>query len=294
MKRLIYPALFLLLVFTSCGKREVKDKPKAVNLELAPPVGVANQKPPQVAFDNSAKTKKAEARVEDVAETSKKIIREGEIAFETANLKQTRNAIYNSLVNLGGYISEENETNNGDSSRKDYNLKIRVPSKNFDQFLNGVTSAAGKIESKNIRTTDVTTQYIDYTAQVANKKRLEERYLELLNKATKMADMLQIEDKLAEIQTDIESTQGQLNYLVKQVEYSELNITFFSRPIVLNENNDNSFGYRLVHSLSGGWNILVEIFFGVLAVWPLWIIFGAAIYILIRIRKNKPERNLSL
>jgi len=291
MKKLIYPALFLLLVLASCGKREATEKLKAVNLALAAPVGTANQRPAQVALDKSAK--KAEARVGDDAEVSKKIIREGEITFETADVKQTRNAIYNSLVNLGGYISEENETNNGDSSRKDYNLKIRVPAKNFDQFLNGVTSAAAKIESKNIRTTDVTTQYIDYTAQVANKKKLEDRYLQLLGKATKMADMLQIEDKLAEIQTEIESTQRQLNYLVKQVEYSELDITFFSKPPVQNKNNNNSFGYRLVTSLSGGWYILGEIFFSVIAVWPLWIIIGAAIYVFVRIRKNKPQANIT-
>jgi len=139
----------------------------------------------------------------------------------------------------------------------------------------------------------VTTQYIDYTAQVANKKKLEDRYLQLLGKATKMADMLQIEDKLAEIQTEIESTQRQLNYLVKQVEYSELDITFFSKPPVQNKNNNNSFGYRLVTSLSGGWYILGEIFFSVIAVWPLWIIIGAAIYVLVRIRKNKPQANIT-
>lgn len=284
----------LLVSVASCGKHESADKLKVTNVELMAPVAAPKGMPAGNAQTDNLDKQKKSVKQGDANEMSRKIVREGEITFETDNVKRTRNSIYNSLLNLGGYISEESQTNSGDSSRKDYNLKIRVPSKNFDQFLNGVTSAAGKIESKNIRTTDVTTQYIDYTAQVANKKKLEERYLELLNKATKMSDMLQIEDKLAEIQTDIESTQGQLNYLVKQVEYSELDITFFSKPIVQTDNNDNSFGYRFIQALSRGWDILVEVFFGMLAVWPLWIIFGSAIYILVRIRKNKPKRNLSL
>ena len=74
--------------------------------------------------------------------------------------------------------------------------------------MSSISAAAGKIDSKNIKVKDVTTQFIDLTAQLANKKKLEQRYQELLKQGTKIADLLQIEDKLNEIQTDIDSTQG--------------------------------------------------------------------------------------
>jgi hypothetical protein len=166
---------------------------------------------------------------------------------------------------------------------------VRIPSGNFDQFLNGVVSIAEKIDSKNIRRTDVTTEYIDITTQLENKKKLEGRYLELLKKAGKMSDMLEIENKLTEIRTDIESTQGRLNYLLKQVDYSSLDITFYNKQIV--PDNGYSFGYKLKSALSDGWIILGGLFFGFLQVWPVWILLGIAAYFVKKwLRKSNQQK----
>jgi len=194
MKRLIYPALLLLLA--ACGKVDVEHKAKMMNLELKAPTPA--QKNVAAISDIAYDEQKPEQPKESTHEVSKKIIKEGDISFETNNIRQTRNILCSSLSKLGGYVGEEKESNNSDNNRKEYNLNVRIPSGNFDQFLNGVVSIAEKIDSKNIRRTDVTTEYIDITTQLANKKILEGRYLELLKKANKMADMLEIENKLTE------------------------------------------------------------------------------------------------
>jgi len=218
---------------------------------------------------------------------TKKIVKEGEISFETKSIPETRKAIYNSLQKLGGYIAEENETNDSSIARKMYVLKARVPEKNFEEFLNGVSSNAARIDAKNIRAKDVTAEFIDFTTQLTNKKKLEDRYVELLKKGSKMSDLLEIEDKITEIQTDIDGTQGQLNYLAKQVEYSSLDITFYTKPVT--RNNEPTFGVKVVSALSDGWDIFGAIFLGCLAAWPIWVIAATAYFIYTAWRKKHQQ-----
>ena len=118
MKKLIY-AFVLLAALSACGNSGKKEKVKVMDVALAPPA------------DADAKMSKAKLSEpgDKQPETSKKILKEGEITFETANVKQTRDLIYKSLTKLGGYIAEENQSNNSDNNRKEYNLKARVPAK---------------------------------------------------------------------------------------------------------------------------------------------------------------------
>ncbi|MDR3697152.1 DUF4349 domain-containing protein [Mucilaginibacter sp.] len=260
MKKLIYVAALMIAVTGCNNANEGKEKVKVMNLALRAPA----EKEYKVDVDKPAPPKA------DQQDISRKIIKEGEISFEAKNIAGTRNAIYNSLQKLGGYIAEETESNDSANTRNEYVLKVRIPEKNFDLFLNDVSSNATKIDSKNIRARDVTSEYIDITTHLANKKKLEDRYVDLLKKGNKMADLLEIENKISEIETSIDSTQAQLNYLTKQVEYSSLDITFYTRQIA--KDNGQTFGSKFITAVSSGWADLGVFFFGCLAVWPLWII----------------------
>ncbi len=231
--------------------------------------------------DQASKTGKPSA-------VEKKIIKEGEIRFKSEDVNVTRKVIYASLKKLGVYVSEENETNGGDYGQKEFTLNARIPSKNFELFLADVSSNAESIDSKNIRIKDVTSQYIDLSAQLANKKKLEERYLDLLKRGNKISDLLEIENKLSEIRTDIESTQGQLNYMMRQVEYSSLDITFYAKQTV--KDNGQSFGYKVKASFLSGWAVIVNLFFGLVGLWPFWLVLGLFIFIMKRWKKNRDNK----
>jgi hypothetical protein len=147
------------------------------------------------------------------------------------------------------------------------------------------------IESKNIHIRDVTTQFIDVHAEISNNKQLEQRYLQLATKAIKMTDLLAIEDKLASIRTTIDSAQGQLNYLSSQVSYSSLDISFYTRQ-GNQVNNGNGFGYKFKNSLGTGWDMMQNIFFSVIALWPL-ILAALIIYPLVIRWKKRRRANTS-
>jgi len=297
MKKLILiPAL--LLALTSC-KHDVdsqKMKISEIRLEKPSPDNVVYEKgnadaairidEPVGNSDIKAVTEDSRPRTGTVKDTAKKIIKEGDISFETSNIKQTRTAIVAALKKTSGYLAEETETNDGEGSRKEYVLKTKIPAKYFDQFLSDVSATAVKIDSKNISMRDVTTQYIDMATRLQNKKLLEARYLSLLKQANKMGDILQVENKLTEIRSDIESEQGQLNYLSKQVAYSSLDITFYTKHV---DPVDKPYGIgdKLISAIVKGWDLLQDLCFGIVGLWPVITVAVILIWMFSKWRRKK-------
>ncbi|WDF77916.1 DUF4349 domain-containing protein [Mucilaginibacter sp. KACC 22773] len=261
----------LLLTLCACEKKSEPSKLRALDVTLAAPpmaeeknIGSANS------LAKSASDKSVTPQKETI-DTSKKIIKEGEIRFHTGNLYAAKQKIVNSLQSLGGYVAEETETNGGDNSQKGFDLKVRVPSKNFDRFLDALQASGDSIDTKNIRRKDVTSDFIDIATRLKNKQLLESRYLDLLRRATKTSDLLEIEDKIAEIRTDIESTQGQLNYMTRQVAFSSLDITFYNKHGE-RTTNENGFSYRFKQAITQSWDIVQDLFFTVITLWPVLVI----------------------
>jgi len=275
MKKLIFIAS-LLLTFAAC-----KNKEDVKSVKFPPPLAKADAEVTEAKLSEPAGNDDARVAAgyenagvkdsPDVADTSKKLVKDGDIEFETSDLIATRKEILASLKKFGGYVEEDNQSTITDENRKQYELKVRIPAKNFDTFFNSVSSTADKIDNKNISITDSTTKYIDIQTRLNNKKLLEKRYLELLSRASKVSDVLEIQDKLSDIRSDIESTQAQLNYLNKQVAYSSLDITFYTEQSV-QADIGNSAIYKFKKAIADGWELLQNLFFDLITLWPVVLI----------------------
>jgi hypothetical protein len=302
MKKYLFILYALMLAFAACKNKSAgygsSEKNNIAEVVLPPPSIKADKEVMKnEAFQSPAVSEVAieepvgNADTKSVVEIKpidieKKIIKEGDISFETSDVVETRKQITGLLKRLGGYAEDDSERTYGSEVRKEYNISIRIPAKNFDAFLGTVSSTATKIDSRNIRIKDVTSQFIDIKTRLDNKRLLESRYLQLLNKATKMSDLLQIEDKLAEIRSDIESTQSQLNYMSKQVAYSSLTITFYTKQAE-QVAAGNGFSYKLKSALISGWESLQNLFFGLLSNWYLLLVIALLIVFVKRWRGRR-------
>lgn len=286
-------SITLLLAFPGCTHK-AEEKSKTVDLAVfTPPVLKADRETTTENFAIAKTADNADIKITDDAihDTSKKIIKNGTIQFETSNINSTRKAILQAVKKYGGYVDEDNQSTNSDANRKEYNLKISIPAKYFDLLVDSVSGVADKIDSKNISITDVTTRYIDMKTRLDNKKLLENRYLELLKKGSKISDLLEIENKLTEIRSDIESTQGQLNYLNKQVAYSFLDITFYTQHVEkADKGMDTSDKFKT--AVVGGWVFLQNLFFGIISLWPITLII-IIIYLMIKKWRKKQVRTVA-
>jgi hypothetical protein len=282
--------LMVVVALAGCQNRDT-GKTQVDQIAFPPPPASPEAAADLAVADPGAKSIESESQGNQQAITEKKIVKEGEVSFETGNLVKARQALMQRLKQLGGYVDGEQEFRNNEQERKEYLLKLRIPAQNFEKFLTAVNETADRIDSKNIRTKDVTTEYIDVTTRLNNQKLLENRYKALLQKAAKMSDILEVESKLSEIRTQVEATQGQLNYLNKQVAYSSLDVTFFTQGST-DKNEGSGFAYKLKMAWRKSWTLLQEVFFGLITVWPLIIVLLIVWFVTKSWRKSRLNKSV--
>ena len=293
MKNILFLLVFL-VSFSGCKKAEeapdqmivadvyadAKDE-MSVNesLEVPPP-------PPPPKVDQVKFVKPILASSEEIAaeKIEQKIIKTGNIKFETNDLGET----YTQMISA---VKKHNAIIQNDTEGKEYGsifrrITVRVPSKNFDLFLSDISKGVSYFDNKEISSQDVTEEYIDIDARLKAKKILEARYLELLKKANKVSEMLEIEAQLSAIREEIEAKEGQLRYMQSQISMSTINIEFYKT--VANEGGATiSYGSKIWNAITSGFNSISSFFIGLLSIWPFLIILAAAVYFIRKRFKKK-------
>ena len=153
-----------------------------------------------------------------------------------------------------------------------YNISLNISAVRFDLFLKLLDSSKMNIVSRTFSVEDVTLKYIDDSTRLQNKKRLEKKYLELLSRTNDMKSILEIEDKLEQIQTDIEVKEGQMKMLNKQIAYSAFQIKIEQAVVNLSYEDRTKFVYKLKQAIAQGWELLKSLAVGMVSIWPLWVL----------------------
>lgn len=216
----------------------------------------------------------------------RKLIKNGEITFSTKNIDETRKSLAKACKDFNGYISSEEQQKFDE--RINYQEVIRIPAARFDAFMNVIEELGEHIEYRNLTTQDVTEEFIDTEARLKTKKELETRYHQLLGKATKVTDMLAIEEQISIVRTEIETMQGRLNFLTNQVGYSTLTVNY--HQVVAGE---FGFGSRLASSFVSGWNGLLAFLIAVISAWPFVLILAGAFWLITRWLKRININNVN-
>lgn len=219
----------------------------------------------------------------------KKIIKDGRLGIYVSQLEKTKLRIDNLIKNYNGYYANESFTNTDFESS--YNLKIKVPSANFEELISEIESGDGEIQYKEIDARDVTEQFIDLETRLENKKNYLLRYNDLLKQAKNVNEILEIEEKIRGLEEEIESTTGRLKYLGDLVDYSTLDLSISKKKdFKFNPVNRDNFIERLKLSLSKGWFGFVDFVLFVIKIWPFWIIVVLVIYFWKKFKKTKNKK----
>lgn len=206
----------------------------------------------------------------------RKLIKRGDVSFETNDLSKTKQSISEGVKKYNGYIANENEYKS--SNRISNAVTVRIPSKHFDSFLADISADVTKFDSKNISVSDVTEEFLDVQARLKVKKALEERYSELLKKAKSVKEILEVERELTNVRSDIESMEGRLKYLQNQVSFSTLTINFYKVQIV--RSSEDNFWRRLAQAFNNGISNIKWFFIGLINIWPFIILIILAYFII--------------
>ncbi len=206
----------------------------------------------------------------------KKIIKTAALNFEVKDYKAYSSSLREKVRTVGGYIAQENE--NQSEYQVENTVVIKVPVEQFDNALSVLTGGIDKLNEKKITSQDVTAEYVDTRSRLEAKKQVRQRYLGLLSQAKNMEEILNVQSEINDIQEEIESAAGRINYLSHSAAYSTINATFYQ---VLNvsakDDGRPSFGERIGAAFRSGWGWVGELFVGLISIWPLLLITIAVI-----------------
>lgn len=274
MRQIFYTSLLFIFFLSSCEKQmgDTASSDIKISTVKLPPKNIASNGDYEKGNDNQS------------PKIEQKIIRQAFLRFETNDLDNTFNQIQKAL-------KENNASIQNDSEEKEYNktsrtLTIRVPSQNFDSFLQSISKGVSYFDQKEISSQDVTEEYIDLDSRLKTKLKLENRYLEILQKATKISEVLEIEKQISAIREEIEAKQGQLKYLQSRVSESTITIEFY-KTTAEKEGVKVSYGSKILTAIESGFFGLSSLFIWLISVWPFIIISCVLAYFIRKRFKRK-------
>jgi len=147
----------------------------------------------------------------------RKLVRSADVRLRVENLEETDSAI-NALMYLhGAYSSLTTMTGNR------WSYTIRVPSVSYDPFLAALVGM-GRILHRSERTEDVSLHYFDLEGRLATRQELLHTFRSYLGRADNIQDILSVETRIANLQSEIDRTGGELRMLANQVDYSTITL----------------------------------------------------------------------
>ena len=213
----------------------------------------------------------------------KKIIKTAALNIEVKDYEKFSSTVSDITKRSGGYIARE------DQHQSEYKLEnvitIKVPVDRFDEAINLLADTNEKILERKIGSEDVTGEVVDTRSRMEAKKQVRERYLDLLKQAKNMNEILQVQNEINNIQVDIESAAGRVNYLTHSAALSTIELTYFQvlNPSAIIKENP-SFGTRMVESLYDGARWIGELLLIMLTFWPLFAVLGIVWFFVRKIR----------
>lgn len=169
----------------------------------------------------------------DVTLLEEKLVYHCNLNIETLDYPAAITSIKETISKYGGVIQSESESDSGhDWYYADYRktggtmhnyLEVRIPSKDYENFLSEL-DGIGKIISKSTSVDNISQKYYDTTAQIEALQIQEKNLLAMLEKCETIEDMITVEQRLSEVQYELNTLQTDRRYMDMDVAYSYVNI----------------------------------------------------------------------
>ena len=161
-----------------------------------------------------------------------RIIKEGSITVEVPDGKfdEAFEGVVASARELAGdVIGSSTRTN--DTGDIFGSVTVRVPVEDFEDLLVALRGV-GTITQRDITSQDVSAEYTDLESRLRHLEALERFYLGLFDDAKNVDEAITVQQRLADVQGQIEKAQGRLNLLDDRTSFSTLTVQIAEKGAV--------------------------------------------------------------
>ncbi len=255
----------------------------------------SNAAPMDAARDRAVSPEEASAGVQGTRQgfgtaafdpASRLIVRTGQASIEVDSLSPSMAELRRIVQRVGGFVADAS-IQSGRNQVRSATLQVKIPSERFDDLTAGL-EPLGRLQFVNVGAQDVSEEFVDLTARVANGERLEDRLVELLRTRTgKLQDVLTVERELARIREEIERMEGRLRFLKTSAQLSTLSINLFEPPPLVATHPGRSV---IGEAFKAAWRNFVGILAGAIAslgfVVPVLVLGWGAVVVAKRYRRK--------
>jgi hypothetical protein len=160
------------------------------------------------------------------------IVRHGEASIQVEKVEAAVTRIRQTAGQFGGFVGNTSLLT-GKEEQKAATLELRIPSAQFDGVV-AALNQLGKVETVTVSAEDVSEEYVDLGARLANARRVEARLVEMLaNRTGKLSDVLTVEQELARVRQEAERYEARIRWLEHRASLSSLSVSLHEKvPLI--------------------------------------------------------------
>ena len=166
------------------------------------------------------------------AQDGQKIVYTASLSIQSLEYDQSAASIRRKIREAGGFSEAESEYdkdynwyryNASSSNTRSLSITARIPSDKFEAFLNSL-DGDGKIMSKSVNAQNISQVYANKETYKKALEKEQERLLAMMDKAETIEDMIAVESRLSEVESQLNSYKTDLSQMDKDVEFSTVYI----------------------------------------------------------------------
>lgn len=157
------------------------------------------------------------------------IIRTGNLGLIVSDTEEAMADITHMTEQNGGWVVNAN-LYQYDEKAKSGEITIRVPASGFNSAMDALKATAVDVQHENVSGQDVTEEFVDLEARLANLEATAERVRSFLDEAETVEEALAVNQELSRLDGEIEVIKGRMKYLSQSAAFST--ITIFLTPDV--------------------------------------------------------------
>jgi hypothetical protein len=160
------------------------------------------------------------------------IIRTAQLTVEVTTMEQALAEARAIAARSGGFVSSSNtrveRVNDQDRTVADLTLQVR--SDVADAALSDLRKL-GKVTTETSGSQDVTEEYVDLDSNLRNLQASESAILKLMDKATRIEDVLSLQRELTNVRGQIERIQGRKRFLERRSDMATITLSLRLPPV---------------------------------------------------------------
>ncbi|MGY1496656.1 DUF4349 domain-containing protein [Streptomyces sp. QTS52] len=196
----------------------------------------------------------AQASAAPQAATGPHIIRTVSVSVQVKNVPKALAKVRTVTENAGGFVGSETTTlDQEEEGGENTDVVLRVPVAEYEQVLTDL-EGTGKLLHREAEAKDVTEQVVDVESRITTQRASVNRIRELMDKATKLSDVVTLEGELSRRQADLESLLARQASLKDRTSLATINLSLSETPPKESDKDDDP---GFLDALAGGWSAFV-------------------------------------